>query len=37
MNDLKAFDVQTKTWRTIDEENKNASEGGSPKNKGMIQ
>lgn len=37
MNDLKAFDLQGKAWRTIDEENKNASEGGSPKNKGFMQ
>jgi len=37
MNDFKAFDLQTKHWRTIDEENKNASESGSPKNKQMIQ
>jgi hypothetical protein len=37
MNDLKAFDLTGKIWRTIDEENKNASEGGSPKNKGFMQ
>jgi len=37
MNDFKTYDTQTKTWRTIDEENKNASESGSPKNKQMIQ
>jgi Galactose oxidase, central domain len=37
MNDLKIFDVVTKTWKTIDEENKNASESGSPKNKQLIQ
>lgn len=37
MNDLKIFDVTTKVWKTIDEENKNASESGSPKNKQLIQ
>jgi hypothetical protein len=37
MNDLRAFDTTTKSWRIIDEENKNASESGSPKNKSMIQ
>lgn len=37
MNDLRAFDTTKKTWRIIDEENKNASESGSPKNKSMIQ
>lgn len=37
MNDFKLFDIEKKQWRTIDEENKNASESGSPKNKGMIQ
>ena len=37
MNDFKVFDIQTKTWKTIDEENKNASESGSPKNKQLIQ
>lgn len=37
MNDLKIFDVVKKTWSTIDEENKHASESGSPKNKSMMQ
>jgi hypothetical protein len=33
MNDFKLYDITTKQWKTIDEENKNASESGSPKNK----
>lgn len=37
MNDFKIFDVVNKKWYTIDEENKNASESGSPKNKQLIQ
>jgi len=37
MNDLKIFDIVTKKWKIIDEENKNASESGSPKNKQMMQ
>ena len=37
MNDLKLFDLTTGSWKTIDEENKNASESGSPKNKQMMQ
>jgi len=37
MNDLKTFDLTTKKWHTIDEENKNNSESGSPKNKQLIQ
>ena len=37
MNDLASFDLTTKKWTTIDEENKNNSESGSPKNKSMIQ
>jgi hypothetical protein len=37
MNDLKIFNVVKKTWSTIDEENKHASESGSPKNKSMMQ
>ena len=36
MNDLASFDLTTKKWTTIDEENKNNSESGSPKNKSMI-
>lgn len=36
MNDLKTFDLTTKKWSTIDEENKNNSESGSPKNKQFI-
>lgn len=36
MNDLRVFDVKAMKWRIIDEENKNASESGSPKNKQMI-
>ena len=37
MNDFKMFDIASKQWKTIDEENKNASESGSPKNKQLIQ
>lgn len=37
MNDFKAYDLISKQWRTIDEENKNASESGSPKNKQVMQ
>ena len=37
MNDLKIFNVMTKKWTTVYEENKNGSDGGSPKNKSMIQ
>lgn len=37
MNDFKVYDLVKQCWNTIDEENKNASESGSPKNKGMIQ
>lgn len=33
MNDLRVFDVKEKKWKIIDEENINASESGSPKNK----
>jgi len=36
MNDLKIFNVLTKKWTTVYEENKNGSDGGSPKNKSMI-
>jgi len=37
MNDLASFDLTLKKWHVIDEENKNNSESGSPKNKSMIQ
>ena len=37
MNDFKAYDLVAKQWKTIDEENKNASESGSPKNKQIMQ
>jgi len=37
MNDFKAYDLVSKQWKTIDEENKNASESGSPKNKQLMQ
>ena len=37
MNDLASFDLTLKKWHCIDEENKNNSESGSPKNKSMIQ
>lgn len=37
MNDLKIFDLVAGAWKTVDEENKNASESGSPKNKQLIQ
>jgi hypothetical protein len=36
MNDLKAFDVTTKKWQTIEEENKNLSDAGSPKTKSLL-
>ncbi len=36
MNDLASFDLTLKKWHYIDEENKNNSESGSPKNKSMI-
>ena len=36
MNDLASFDLTTNKWKTIDEENKNNSESGSPKNKSLI-
>jgi hypothetical protein len=36
MNDLASFDLTTKKWTTIDEENKNNSDSGSPKNKSII-
>jgi hypothetical protein len=36
MNDLKIFDIVSKKWKIIDEENKNASESGSPKNKQIM-
>jgi len=36
MNDLASFDLTLKKWHCIDEENKNNSESGSPKNKSMI-
>ena len=36
MNDLKAFDVTTKKWQTIEEENKNLPDAGSPKTKSVL-
>ena len=36
MNDLKAFDLTTKKWHIIEEENKNTSDNGSPKNKTLL-
>jgi hypothetical protein len=36
MNDLKAFDITTKKWSTIEEENKNLSDAGSPKTKSLL-
>ncbi len=36
MNDLKAFDVTTNKWSTIEEENKNLSDAGSPKTKTLL-
>lgn len=30
MNDFRMFDMQTHKWHVLDEENKNASESGSP-------
>lgn len=37
MNDLKLFDLTNMVWKTIEEENKHASESGSPKNKQIMQ
>jgi hypothetical protein len=36
MNDLKVFDITTKKWSTLEEENKNTSDNGSPKNKTQL-
>jgi hypothetical protein len=36
MNDLKIFDIVSKKWKIIDEENKTASESGSPTNKQIM-
>jgi len=36
MNDLKAFDTTLKRWSTIEEENKNLSDAGSPKTKSFL-
>lgn len=36
MNDLKVFDVTTNKWSTIEEENKNLSDAGSPKTKSLL-
>jgi hypothetical protein len=36
LNDLKVFDVTTKKWSTIEEENKNLSDAGSPKTKTIL-
>ena len=33
LNDLHLYDLQTGNWHTIEEDNKNASQSGSPKNK----
>lgn len=35
LNDLHLFDLKTGTWHTIEEDNKNASQSGSPKNKAL--
>lgn len=37
LNDLHLYDIKTGRWYTIEEDNKNASESGSPRNKAILQ
>jgi hypothetical protein len=36
LNDLLMFDIKTGHWHTIEEDNKNASQSGSPRNKAIM-
>ena len=37
LNDLHIFDLKTRQWYTVDEDNKAASQSGSPRNKAIMQ
>lgn len=36
LNDLHLYDIKTDNWYIVEEDNKNASQSGSPKNKGGV-
>jgi hypothetical protein len=37
LNDLHIYDINTNSWYLVNEDDKNASQSGSPKNKAIMQ